>query len=464
MKLEHLLLASFAATSGCKKDTSHRPDDRTAPSPPQSAARTAQEPPTESARTASIAPMPEVALEPLVKGMAAPTDVVTAPDGSMYALDQPGTVYRIDRGKLETFADIQERVIDLDPSYDERGLLGMAFHPDWPEAPRLFLYYSTPLRSPAPSGYDHTNVLAAFEVDEEGEFLPQSEHIVLSLDWPAPNHDGGTLMFGPDRKLYVSLGDGGKAADQGLGHPPMGNGQDWTTLMGSILRIDPEAGDPYGIPADNPFVGDHPGADEIWAYGLRNPYAYSFDPETGRLFAGDVGQDLVEELDLIEKGKNYGWSIKEGTLCFDPDDVHHPAKSCPDEGPHGEPLVPPLLQYAQPDTVLADEYDVHGISIIGGQVYRGSKIPELDGVYVFGDWSRSMDQAQGVLLAARPDEDGWRLERLSVADAPEQHIGRYIRGFGQDLEGEVYVATSDRRGTVGDTGAVWRLTPAPSGR
>jgi glucose/arabinose dehydrogenase len=325
----------------------------------------------------------------------------------------------------------------------------------------VFAYYSAPLRASAPANFDHTNVLARFEVTADGGLDPESEVRLIELDWAAPNHDGGTLLFGPDRMLYFSMGDGGDAADIGTGHPPAGNGQDWTTLMGSILRIDPDGGEPYGIPDDNPFAHDHPGADEIWAYGLRNPYSFSIDRATGRMFAGDVGQELVEEIDLVERGRNYGWSVMEGPFCFDELSPLRPAARCNEVGLHGEPLVDPIAWYTQLDSAVADRSRIHGVSVIGGHVYRGSRIPALRGVYVFGDWTRRKDAAEGVLAVARETASGWTLEPLRVEGRSGAHLGMYVRGFGEDADGEIYVLTSTREGIGGRTGVVWRIVPTP---
>jgi glucose/arabinose dehydrogenase len=262
--------------------------------------------------------------------------------------------------------------------------------------------------------------------------------------------------------LYLALGDGGEANDVGPGHPAIGNGQDWTTLMGSIIRIDPDGGEPYGIPADNPFVGEHEGADEIWAYGLRNPFAFAFDTETGALFAGDVGQNLMEEVDIIEAGNNYGWNIKEGTLCFDPNDADEPLPACLDGGPNGEPLVDPILTYTHPDTIVSGMSEIQGITVLGGRVYRGALLDELYGAYVFGDYSRSFTEPEGQLLVGLPDGESWTLEQLPVEGSGPDHLGRFVRGFGEDADGELYVLTSDESGPNGSTGMVWRLTRAES--
>lgn len=398
-----------------------------------------------------------VRLDLVADALVAPTALIVAPDGTMVVLDQPGLAYRIEQGSLETFADLQDRVIELDEDYDERGLLGMAFHPDYPQDPRVFAYYSAPLRPGAPEGYDHTNVLSEFTVTRGGEVDPDSERELLALAWPFTNHDGGTVAFGPDDMLYVSMGDGGDANDTGLGHPPLGNGQDRSTLLGSILRIDPDGGDPYGVPDDNPFVDVPEAAEEIWAYGLRNPYKFSFDPETGDLFVGDAGQNLMEEVDRVEAGDNLGWNIREGTLCFDPDDADNPPEECPEEGPNGEPLIPPILTYTHPETVVSDLSEIHGLVVVGGNVYRGDQLEELVGDYVFADWSRTFSEPEGQLLVGRREGGGWSLEPLRVQDTPGEHIGYYVRGFGQDLDGEVYVLTSEIAGPTGMTGAVWQL-------
>lgn len=430
------------------------------------------EPPAPRAEARTVTPtasrsteLPTVALQQVVDGLVAPTSLEVGADGSMILLDQPGLAYRIVEGELAPFADLRERVVDLDRRYDERGLLGIALHPRFPEDRRVYLYYSTPLRQSAPRGWDHMNVLTEFSIDAEGELDEGSARELMVLAWPYSNHDGGTLAFGPDEMLYLSLGDGGYRNDVGRGHPSLGNGQDWTTLMGSILRIDPDGGDPYGVPSDNPFVGDHPGADEIWAHGLRNPYAFSFDAETGALFAGDVGQLLMEEVDIIRKGGNYGWNIREGTLCFDERQAIDPPEDCPDRSPHGQPLLDPILTYTLPGTPVSGRSRIHGRSVIGGYVYRGRAIEGLQGAYVFGDWTTSNDAPRGQLFVARRSENGrWSFTHLRLADVENGHIGRFVRKLGQDEEGELYVLTSRKPGPTGRTGALWRIVPAGSGR
>ena len=220
-------------------------------------------------------------------------------------------------------------MVPLNPGYDERGLLGFAFHPDYKTNGRFFIYYTLPPRPGGPTPVNNWNNLSRISEYRVSGGNPNmadmgSEKIILEMDDPQSNHNGGTIAFGPDNYLYIAIGDGGGANDVGPGHVedwyPVnagGNGQDIeANLFGNILRLDVNGGAPYAIPADNPFVGK-PGRDEIWAYGFRNPFRFSFDMSgSRRLFAGDAGQLLYEEIDVVEKGQNYGWNVKEGTSCF----------------------------------------------------------------------------------------------------------------------------------------------------
>jgi hypothetical protein len=267
------------------------------------------------------------------------------------------------------------------------------------------------------------------------------------------------LAFGPsDEYLYVSVGDGGGAGDIDPGHTPgIGNGQDRQNLLGSILRIDVNRGHPYGIPADNPFPpgSREPGAPEVYAYGLRNPYRFSFDMSTHALYAGDAGQELWEEVSLIERGGNYGWNILEGTHCFNREDFSKPLVSCAKTGPHGEPLRGPIIEFPN-----ARQQGGLGQAVIGGYVYRGRALGSLDGRYVFGTFGTTKEGAGGTLLAASdPGPDGglWPFETIRIAGAPGGKLAHYVRGFGQDSEGEIYVLTSDSMGPSGRTGRVFKL-------
>jgi glucose/arabinose dehydrogenase len=402
-------------------------------------------------------------------GLTAPVYMIEAPDGTgrLFVLDQIGLVRILTpEGDLleEPFLDVRDRMLTLRTTFDERGLLGLAFHPDYASNGRFFVYYSAPLRPSAPSGWDHTSHISEFHVSSNPNLAdPDSERIILQVDQPQFNHNAGTLVFGPnDGYLYIALGDGGGGNDVGLGHTPgLGNAQDITNLLGSILRIDVDNGDPYGIPADNPFIGEI-GRDEIYAYGLRNPYRISFDQGGSRqLFAADAGQLLWEEVSIINRGGNYGWNIKEGTHCFDPDNPGVSPPDCPDVG-HllGDPLIDPVIEYAnirQPGGI--------GTVVVGGFVYRGSVLPQFHGRYIFADWSTSFGQPDGVLLVAssRPESRLWQIQELSVKDRPSGRLGHFILGFGQDSNGEVYVLTSDRSTPTGETGRIYQLV-RPAGR
>ncbi|MDK3258781.1 PQQ-dependent sugar dehydrogenase [Blastococcus capsensis] len=415
---------------------------------------------TEGQDAAAPAPLadPAVALQSIADGLTSPVAMAEAPDGSgrLFVVDQIGLVRVITpEGELldDPFLDIRDQVVPLDESYDERGLLGLAFHPEYAENGRFFVYYSAPLRPGAPQEWNNTSHLSEYRVTSDPLLAdPASERVLMRIDEPQANHAGGTVAFGPDGYLYLSLGDGGGAGDVGVGHPIPGNGQDPGTILGSILRIDVDSGDPYGIPEDNPFATGS-GEEEVYAYGFRNPYRFSFDLEgENRLFVGDAGQNLFEEVSIVERGGNYGWRIKEGTHCFDVDNADQVEENCADVGPDGRPLIPPVIEYS---------HDEVGLVVVGGYVYRGEAMPELEGVYVFGDWSETYERPSGTILAAVPAEgDGlWPWEPVRIASSPDGELGRFLQGFGQDADGEMYVLVKDRAGPVGDTGEVLKLVP-----
>lgn len=408
---------------------------------------------------------PEIGLVPVLEGLTAPVALRQPDDGSgrLFVVDQIGLIRIVDAGGQllpEPFLDLRDRMVELRESFDERGLLGLAFHPEYAANGRLFVYYSAPLRDGGPEGWNHTSHVSAFQVsdDDPDRAAVDSEEVLLQVDQPQFNHDGGTIAFGPDGYLYVPLGDGGGANDTGMGHGPDGNGQDPSTLLGSILRLDVNAGGqtPYAIPADNPFLGDDDVRDEIFAYGFRNPFRIAFDRQTGDLYAGDVGQDLYEEVDVVLSGRNYGWNIREGTHCFDPDNPSMPPASCPSVGPHGRALVDPVIEYQN-----ANAPGGLGYSVIGGVVYRGSDVPELFGRYVFGDWNSPLAGDEGLLLVATPgDTSGgtqWPFQRLRIAG---DGLGGNLMAFGEDQAGEVYVLTNENAGPRGSTGRVWRIDAA----
>jgi len=445
---------------------------------------TSTQPPTEgatatpSAERATPEPTqapfePILGLELAAEGLTAPVDMGTAGDGSgrLFIVDQIGVIRVLTaEGELldEPFLDIRDRMVRLNPGYDERGLLGLAFHPDYETNGLFYVYYSAPLRAGAPSGWNHTSHLSSFAVSGENENRADaaSEQVLLQVDQPQGNHNGGEIAFGPEGYLYVALGDGGAANDVGTGHVEDwyeanqgGNGQDVEeNLLGSILRIDVDGAHPYAVPQENPFA-DNGGQGEIWAYGFRNPYRFSFDAEGDReLFVADVGQNLWEEVSIATEGGNYGWNVREGTHCFSSATPNQPPVTCPDADPDGKPLIDPIIEYQN-----ANVPGGLGLSVIGGYVYRGQALPSFQGWYVFGDWSSSFNTGDGALFAAaRPatEDEPWSFRELEIATSEDGRLGAFVLGFGQDVEHELYVLTSGVAGPQGSTGKVWKLAPA----
>ena len=412
-------------------------------------------------------PFAELQLQPVADGFTAPHYLTSPPDDSRrFVLDLVGRIYVLTEDgarRPEPFLDLSDRMIDVNEDYDERGLLGLAFHPDYRDNGRFFVYYSAPLRDGAPNGWNHTSHLAEFRVSEDPNRADaSSERIVMRIDQPQMNHNGGRILFGPDGYLFVGLGDGGAAGDLGEGHPPLGNGQDVTTLKGSVLRIDVDQ-QPYAIPDDNPLVGkelpdDVPYAgdsprQEIWAWGIRNAWGMAFDRKTGDLYVADVGQHLWEEVSRMKQPGNYGWRLMEGTHGFDPQNMDRVIEDRPETGPMDEPLIEPVIEYRN----TGGHSDGQGTCIVGGYVYRGSAIPQLQGQYVFGDWSAGNGRTGGVILIARPasqaDSDDEQLWPVSVGVEHDQ----YVLGFGEDADGEVYVLSSSQRGPTGNTGRIYQI-------
>jgi glucose/arabinose dehydrogenase len=405
-------------------------------------------------------------LELFAEGFVSPVEFVPLPDGTgrILVADQVGTIHVVDRdGQVaaDEFLNLGLRLQQLNEGFDERGLLGLALHPQYSENRKFYIYYSAPKRRSAPADWDHTSRVSEFLV-AEGEPLradPGSERILMEIDQPYFNHNGGCLVFGPDGFLYISIGDGGNANDQGR-RDPEGNGQNLQTWLGKILRIDVDGDEPYGIPADNPFRDGAIGLPEIYAYGLRNVWKMSFDPTTGELFAADVGQTMFEEVNLIEAGGNYGWNIREGFHCFDPNAPTEPPTECPDIGARGEPLLDPIIEYKNLNGFRSDP-EALGISVAGGFVYRGQALAALQGRYVFGDWSRSWSAAEGVvLIGTRPRTAPTQVGRWrcwSWRGHPDGHIGQYLLAFGQDADGELYLLTNDGNTPTGRGGKIYKL-------
>jgi glucose/arabinose dehydrogenase len=395
-----------------------------------------------------------ITLDLVAEGLVSPVVVVEPPDnsGRVFIVDQGGQIHIIKDGTRVTqpFLDISGKLVPREDPQDERGLLGLAFHPEFASNGRFFVYYSGPLSPTGPAGWDHTNHVAEYSVTAGADQAnPASERILLSMDHPQSNHNAGMVAFGPDGYLYISVGDGGGANDTDVGHVEGGNGQDITqNLLGSILRIDVNNTETYGIPSDNPFVGVD-GFDEIYAFGLRNPYRFSFDPD-GNLIAADAGQNLYEEIDLIEKGGNYGWNIKEGAHCFDANNPNTAPTSCASEDANGNPLKDPVIEFKNSSTFS----DGLGNVSIGGFVYSGDDESDLDGKYIFGVLTQSPDGMNGAVFAADRTGSTWSYEKLAVSNKTNSELDEFVLGFGQDQSGEIYVLTN--AGTA-NSGKVYKI-------
>ncbi len=354
--------------------------------------------------------LPVLTLTAVTSGLASPTVITHAGDGSgrLFVVEQGGTIRIVNSGGTlmpTPFLDISGRIL----SGGERGLLGLAFPPGFSTKRYFYVDYTR--------AADGATVVSRFSVSANPDVADAtSEQVLLVVSQPFANHNGGQLAFGPDGMLYVGLGDGGSGGD------PMGNGQNTATLLGKLLRLDVEAGVvPYRIPPDNPFVASATAKPEIWALGLRNPWRFSFDRQTGDLYIADVGQDAWEEIDFqsvgAAGGANYGWNILEGPACFSP------ATGC----------VPPPA-YSAP--VASYGHDV-GCAVIGGYVYRGPGNRNMQGLYFYGDF------CSGRVWALRKVGNAWQSDLL-------QQAGLAISSFGEDEAGHLYVADYT-------TGTIYRI-------
>jgi glucose/arabinose dehydrogenase len=389
---------------------------------------------------------PRVELKLIADGFISPVALIDPKDGNqrLFVVDQTGIIWIIAHGKRleKPFLDIRNRVVKLNSFYDERGLLGLAFHPEFAANDRFYVSYSAPLRARAgssPGEWDHTTYISEFTVsaNDSDQADPASERVLLAMDKPGYNYEAGHLAFGLDGYLYISTGDSvhDPASEAGK------YAQDTFSLLGKILRIDvngkADSEQEYLIPADNPFADGVRGRAEVYAYGFRNPYRFSFDIDN-RLFVADVGQAIMEEVNLVEPGKNYGWPIREGTSCFNSQRWSQPLEHCATQG-----LSEPILSYPHQGDLSA---------VIGGLVYHGKTFPDLSGGYVFGDWGRG----NGHLFVAYAPQ--WSMMEIQF-EIPENPSGiGQLLGIGRDEDGELYLlAKAPGTGATGNSGVVYKI-------
>ena len=391
----------------------------------------------------------DIELVEVASGFVSPLHGAAAPGDNrrLFIVDQVGILYAVNfvTGEVTPFLDVSDRIVLNIGAYDERGLLGMAFDPAYASNGYLYTYTSEPSDGPADfpwsGSVDHQTVIARWQVPQPADRASVvdtgSRKELLRIDQPARFHQGGTLAFDNTGMLLIALGNGG----------PLGTGQDNSNPLGSVLRIDPagtnSSNGQYGIPADNPFVGDAGVVEEIFASGFRNPFRISVDPVTGNIWGSDVGNNDIEEVNQIRAGENYGFDRKEGSFCF--------------IGMSGPPTgAPGVADPSECDsTGLTDpfaEYDHdEGVAVIGGYIYRGVGVPELAGRYVFGDFSQVFTSPEARLFYL----DGSTILELNLPGPP----GFHLLGFARDNAGEVYALGNGSGRTSGETGTVFRISP-----
>jgi glucose/arabinose dehydrogenase len=409
----------------------------------------------------------------VASGLTAPLEVSSAADGTgrLFIMQQTGQILILEGGVIlpTPFLDVADRMVTLTPEYDERGLLGLAFHPDFNDASapgyhKIYTYTSEPatvradftVRNPSP--FDHQDVVAEWQVSgtDPNVIDPSTRREVVRIDHPQFNHNGGKLAFREtDRYLYISDGDGGNANDVGDGHnPKRGNAQTKSNVLGKILRIDPldpaltpdsedaiSANGKYRIPRTNPFIDEPGSVAEIYLYGLRNPYRFSFDATEDQLIIGDVGQNNIEEIDIGISGANYGWNKKEGTFLFNPDD----GTIMPDPFPRPG-LTEPVAQYSHFD----------GIAVVAGFTYRGALAPVLTGKFVCGDLFGSTGSAR----LFYSNLTSGMVQEFRIGGEHNPLLGTFLKGFGQDDAGEIYVLIDPNIGPSGADGQVLKIVGA----
>jgi glucose/arabinose dehydrogenase len=401
MKLVPALLLALMLAACSNPSPSATPPTPSAPgaTPAPSESASPEEPPPTPEETAEpiAEDPPPLALAEVASGLDAPINITATPDGWLLVNERIGRVIAVDpgTGSTEVSLDITDRVL----GDGEQGLLGLALHPNWPDDPRAYVHYSS-------RQGDGDTVLSEFRVTDEPlppRLDPSTERVLLTVDQPYANHNGGQIAFGPDGFLYLGLGDGGSGGD------PHGNGQNPDVLLGKILRIDVDKGDAYAIPPENPYA-DGGGAPEVFLVGLRNPWRFSFDRDTGLLWIADVGQNASEEIDRVDPvrdaGANLGWNLMEGAQCFS-------QPTCSTDG-----LTLPVAEYGR---------DL-GCSVTGGYVYRGDSIGDLRGWYLFSDY------CTGRIFGVPSDADGVIGPRILL------EAGISVSTFGEGPDGELYVA------------------------
>lgn len=404
--MRRLLLLLVLPLAACSKSSTPLPPTPTSASVTQTSAPSTtipdtppptQIPATNTPSSATKFPDPNAyEWQQIVSDLQRPDDLQADGSGRLFVIEKVGRIRIIQNGQLldTPFLDIADHV---GSAGNEQGLLGLAFHPQYAQNGRFFVNYTDK---------NGDTSLSRFQVSDDPNIAdPTSEVKLLGVDQPFPNHNGGVLVFGPDGYLYAGLGDGGSQGD------PFGNAQKTDNLLGKILRLDVDSADPYAVPPDNPF------GNEIWAYGLRNPWRISFDRATSDLYIADVGQNDWEEIDFLPAGSsggtNFGWSFREGA---------HDYKG---GGPEG--LIDPVAEYSHSEG---------GCSVTGGYVYRGAALPEWNGIYLYADY------CTGFIWGLIHSNNGWQTQRLFDTDVN-------ITSFGQDESGEIYI--------VGDGGGVYRL-------
>ncbi|MDB5323285.1 MAG: hypothetical protein JWN40_4916 [Phycisphaerales bacterium] len=388
-------------------------------------------------RAYAVEAMPAVRFELVATVEDRPLFVTHDGRGRVFIVEQAGRVRILSGGKLleKPYIDISENLY----TQGECGLLGMAFHPKFSENGLVYLNHTRQKPGVEPTktqkgGKTVTvmtleTVIVEYKADPAGDWVdPASQRIVMRIDQPYENHNGGMIAFGPDGMLYIGMGDGGNQRD------PHRNGQNLGVLLGKMLRIDVTPRDGYGVPKDNPFVGKEGARPEIWTYGMRNPWRFSFDRETGLLYAADVGEDRWEEVDIIQRGGNYGWSEREGWYAF---------KRTPRGKDEAKPAAPPEVVEGFVGPIKAYWHDI-GMSITGGYVYRGKAIAELRGWYLYGDYSK------GTIWGLKY-EGGKVVGDAVLKIANEKEVRPMLpSGFGEDDDGEIYVCSHQ-------DGKVWKV-------